>query len=142
MTAGERLKGWIDGFAVEVKVRLKDWMASWLSFGIEVFFDVLGKAAAPKLKPLIETMEKTGKVPPELQPILDELKEPQGEVGAVFASSASYALIGGAIGKILDAAFLPLAYAANSATRNVILSPLQLLALQLRDKISAEKVDE
>jgi len=142
MTPGDRFKNWIDGLSLAWKERLKGWMASWLGFGIEVFFNVLGKAAAPKLKPLIDSMEATGKVPPELQPILDEMRSPTGEISGIFASSAGYALVGGAIGKILDAILLPLAYAASSVGRNVILTEPQLLASWLREDMTPEQTDE
>jgi len=42
MTPGDRFKNWIDGLSLAWKERLKGWMASWLGFGIEVFFNVLG----------------------------------------------------------------------------------------------------
>jgi len=142
VTPANRFKGWIDSLADDWKDRLRGWMASWLGFGIELFFDILGKAAAPKLKPFIDTLEATGKVPPELQPLLDELKLPTGQAGAMFANSAGSALIGGALGKIIDAIFLPIAYAVNRVTRNVILSPGQLLSLWHRDEMPEDKVNE
>ncbi|MBA7685336.1 hypothetical protein ES703_93759 [subsurface metagenome] len=94
------------------------------------------------MKPLIDTLEATGKVPPELQPILDEMKTPTGQIAALFASSAGYALVGGAVGKLIDAALLPLAYAYNKKTQNVILTPDQYLMAWLRDKIAPEYLKE
>ncbi len=142
MKISERIEGTIENWRAKWGDALKGWMSGWLSFGIELFFDVLGKAAQPSLKPLIDTLEATGKVPPEIKPLLDELKEPKGEVAALFGYSAGNALIGGALGKIIDAIFLPLAYAVNSVTSNVILNPSQLLGLKWRGAISRETVDQ
>lgn len=140
MTPGERFKKWIDDTAQAWNKRLKVWMASWLGFGIEVFFNALGKAAAPKLKPLIDMLESTDEVPPELQPILDELKSPTGEVAAMFANSAGNAAMGGAISRVLDPLLNPLAYLLNSRFRNQQLAQAQYLALWLRGVITPESL--
>ena len=109
-TPAERFSGWIDGFAKEVDVRLKTWMAGWLSWGIELFFVVLEKAATPMFKPIIDRLEAESTIPPELKPIFDELKGPESAIGAVLANSAGGALIGGALGRIIDYVLRPLTY--------------------------------
>ena len=77
MRISERIEGTIENWRAKWGEALKNFLTSFLSFGLELFMDVLGKAFAPKLTPFIETLEKTGKVPPELQPILDEIKNPR-----------------------------------------------------------------
>ena len=99
MGISDRIEGSIEKWRKKWGEALKAFLVNVLSFGIEVFFNILGKAFAPKLKPLIDSLEATGKVPPELQPILDEMKAPSGEVASIFATSAGYALVGGAVGK-------------------------------------------
>ncbi len=141
MSISSRIHDTVEEWQEEWKVRLSGWMSAWFGFGIEVFFDVLGKSAAPKLKPFIDQMEATGKVPPELQPLLDELKDPTGEASAMFANSAGSALIGGAVGKMVDAVLLPLAYEMNRITKNVILAPPQLLSLWHRDPKREKQLD-
>jgi len=142
MKISEHITNTIENWRIRWGDTLKGWMASWLSFGFDVFFKVLATSAAPKLKPLIDSLEGTGKVPPELQPILDELKSPTGEAGAMFANSAGGALIGGAIGKIVDSILLPIAYAVNSVTRNVLLSPDTYLKMWQRGEFSEETLNE
>ena len=142
MSISSRIHDTIEQWQAEWSVRLKGWLVAVLSFGLEVFMDIIGKAAAPKLTPLMDAMLATGKVPPELQPLIDEIKNPTGEVGALLAQSASGALVGGAVGKLLDGLLLPLAYALNSITRNVELSESQYLALWLRGKVSPEELDK
>ncbi|KKK68296.1 hypothetical protein LCGC14_2945490, partial [marine sediment metagenome] len=107
-----------------------------------VFMGILGKSFAPKLAPLIAKLESTGAVPPELQPHLDEIKNPTGEIAAVLGQSAAGGLVGGSIGKLSDAILLPLAYAINSVTQNVILNESQYMTLWLRGVISSEEFEE
>jgi len=142
MSISSRIHDTLESWQAEWKDRLRGWLSGVLSWGIELFFDILSKAAAPKLTPFIEAMEATGKVPPELQPLLNEIKEPTGEVGAMFAQSAGGALIGGALGKIIDATFLPLAYAFNAKTLNVMLTLDQYLGGWLRGKVSDSELHE
>jgi len=142
MKISERITGTIENWRKLWADTLKSWLEAILSFGLELFFDVIGKAAAPKLKPLIDSLEATGKIPPELKPILDEIKSPTGQIGAIFSQSASSALIGGAIGKIIDAILLPLAYATNSVTRNVELADAQMIGLWLRGKWNDAELDK
>lgn len=138
----DRIEGTIENWRTKWGDILKGWFTAIVAFGLEAFFDILSKAAAPKLKPLIDKLEATGKVPPELKPILDEIKEPTGEVGAMLSQSAGGALVGGAIGKIIDASMLPISYAYNKATQNVMLTLDQYLASWLRGKITPEYLKE
>jgi hypothetical protein len=118
--------------------RIKDWAANVISWGIEVIMDVIAKKASAKLQPLIASMEKTGKVPPELKPLLDELAKPSGEVGALLAQSASSSLLGNAIGSIVDAFMRPLTYRINSLDPTLEANPPQAIVLWLRGEITEE----
>ena len=137
-----RIASTIERWSQSWKGRLGNWFAEFIAWGLEIILNIIGKAAAPKLKPLIDAMEATGKVPPELQPILDEIKSPTGQISAIFASSAGYALVGGAIGKLLDSILLPMAYAVSSVTKNVIITEPQLLASWLREDMTEEQLIE
>jgi len=142
MGIADRIEGSIEKWRTKWGDMLKAWLIAVVSFGLEVFMDILGKAFAPKLQPLIDTIEATGKVPPELQPILDEMKNPTGEIAGIFSGAAGYALVGGAVGKLLDAILLPIAYAVNTATKNVIIAEPQILASWLRKDMTEEQTDE
>ncbi len=107
MTAGDRLRDWIDKVAQAWADRLGRWTGTAIGAGIDAFMKILGKSAAPKLKPLIEYLEKSGAVPPELQPLLDEMKDPTGEFAALLTQSAGGAIVGGSVGRILDILLLP-----------------------------------
>lgn len=127
MSISQRITGTIEDWRKLWGEALKSFLVTVLSFGLEVFMNVIGKAFAPKLKPLMDTIEATGKVPPELQPLLSEIKSPKGEVAAMLSTGAGYALVGGAVGKLLDAILLPIAYSVNAATRNLIINPAQVV---------------
>ncbi|MBA7640082.1 hypothetical protein ES703_47747 [subsurface metagenome] len=138
MSISSRIQSTIEDWQALWKDRLRGWLVAVLSFGLEVFMDILGKAASPKLTPLIDTLIATGKVPPELQPLLDEIKSPTGEAGAFFAQSAGGAAVGGAVSKILDAILMPLSYGINTITRVMRLSQSELVATWLRDELEPD----
>ena len=141
MIAGERFKIWVDETAMSFKDRLRGWMASWLSFGVEVLMDTIAKRASPMLKPTIERIERETEIPPELKPIFNELKEPTAEFGALLANNAGGALVGGAIGKILDFLLRPITLGFSYVPGFVLLDPPQLLALWRRGKITEDELN-
>ncbi len=135
MSISSRIHDTVEDWRKEWGDTLKSWMVAVIGFGFEAFMDIIGKAAAPKLTPLINRLEATGEIPPELQPILDEIKNPTGEVGAMLAQSAGGAAIGGAVSRILDSILLPVAYAMNFATKAVLLGKDEMVALWRRGKV-------
>ncbi len=128
MTAGERFKKWIKETGEFFAEQLRGWISGVLSWGLELVMDVVAKSAAPKLKPLIDRIEKESEIPAELKPLLDELKEPTGEFGALLANSAGGALVGGAIGKILDFLLRPITLGFSYVPGFVLLVPWALPA--------------
>lgn len=128
------------GWAARWADRLKEWIAGVMAWGLDLFFMVLAKAFAPKLKPIIDTMEQTGEVPKEIQPILDELKTPQGEVAAIFGWTVGGAVIGGAVGKMVDAMFMRFSYSMLSWFHPYILNEAQQTVLWRRGDIKADEL--
>lgn len=138
----DRIKGTVEDYSKSFGDRLKGWLTNILAFSFEVFMDVLGKAFAPKLTPFIEKLEESGEIPPELKPILDEIKNPTGEVGALLAQAAGGALVGGAIGGILDALFLRWSYDVNKLFHPRIANEQQQLAFWNRGFYDDDKLKE
>lgn len=101
-TPADRFKGWIDGLSAEWKERLRGWMVSWLSLGLEAILDILGRAMAPLLRPTIDKIESTGAIPPELKPILDEIKQPTGEVAALAGIGFLNRVVGSIKGNVFE----------------------------------------
>lgn len=140
-TPAGRLQSWAGNLGQSWRGAVGRWLANVLSFGFDVFFKVIGQSAAPKFRPLIDKMEAAGEIPPELKPLIDELKEPTGEVGALLASSAGYALVGGAISKIIDAMFLRWGYVIMGASHPIIPTEEQALKMWVRGVMDEEQLD-
>lgn len=140
----EKISERIDGYVAEKRKDwgspLKNFMAEVLGLGIEVGMNIVGDAAAPILTPLIDTMEATGEIPAELKPLLNEIKQPTGEVGALLGHAAGYSLVGGAVGRILDALLLRFSYALNSQIHPVLPNADQLVAMWHRGTIKADEL--
>lgn len=142
MKISERITGTIENWRTLWGEAFKGFLTTVISFGLEVFMDVLGKAFAPKLTPLVDMLEKSGVVSPELQPLLDEIKNPKGEIGALLSQSAGGAVVSGGLSRILDILFLPVSYALNEGTPVRMPDEGQLTALWLRDKITDENFEK
>ena len=138
MGISDRIEGSIEKWRIRWGDMLKGWLITVLSFGLEVFMDILGKAFAPKIKPFIEKIEESGEVPPELQPFLDEMKNPTGEIASMLGYTAGGAVMGGAIGKVIDAMFNPIGYWFNRVRQNLMPDLTQILTLWLRGHVKDE----
>lgn len=101
-TPGDRFKGWIDGLATSWSERLGLWAGKFIAGGIQGILDVLGKAQAPLLKAAIERLEATKAIPPELKPILDEIKQPKGEIAALSGVGFLNRVVGAIKGDIFE----------------------------------------
>ncbi len=125
MTPGQRFEAWINGLAVKWRDTVKGWASGVIGFGIEVVLDVIAKKGAEQLKPLIARLEATGALPPELQPLFDEVKNPTGELAGLTISGLAGRATGGAVSKILDALLISIAYQINYQITNPDL-PVQI----------------
>lgn len=127
MGISDRIQGSLEHWADLWAARLGKWMATLIGAGVEQFADTLGKKQAQLIGDLLKRVESTGKVPPEIQKYLDELKSPTGESAGAGSGAIAQAIVGGSIGRIIDAIMLPMAYTANKMTRNVIISADQMI---------------
>jgi len=136
----KRLEDTIDeketGWAAKWADRLKDWLGAVLSFGIDVFMRVLGTSFAPKLAPIVKELEATGEVPPVLQPLLNEIKEPTGEAGGMLASALGYSLVGTALGRMSEALFGTMGQELAKLHPTLIPSVAQLVIGYLRGEVT------
>ncbi len=152
-TPGERFKNWVEGVFTtkpppppdkpteptqSFSDRIGLWVGRFIGKGIEGFMDILGKSASAKLQPLIAQMEATGKIPAEIQPLIDELKTPTGEFGAVLASIAGNSALRGPLDRIISASLNPLGYFIAHTFVNEIPGGDVLIELYKRDVITEE----
>lgn len=100
MAISDRIESTIEHWSEIWRERLKGFLVEVGSFSMEVFFDIIAKGGAPKLTPLIERLESLD-LPDDLKVLLQEIKEPTGEIGAILAGSAGGAATGGLISSTL-----------------------------------------
>lgn len=113
--------------------RLKDFLGNTLAWGLDLVLDVLEKAAVPILGPIITKARGTGKVPPELEGLLGELENPEGAIGAAFATAAGGAASGGLISSTLGPYLLLLQYEIQRMAQQGRLDPGMAVSAELRD---------
>ena len=142
MTAGERLRNWIDEVAQFWAERLGDWGGTMIGHGIDAFMKILGKSAAPKLKPIIESWEKSGLVPPELQPLLEEIKDPTGEFAALLGGAAGGAAAGSLVGSTIGPWLMLLQYNVQKLAKQYRLDPMAVITAWRRDPEAYKKYFE
>lgn len=141
-TPAERSRGWIESLADAWKDRLKGWLVGFLSFGLEVFMDIMGKAFAPILTPLVEKLEEQD-LPEWLKPLLGEIKNPQGEIAALLGQSAAAGATGGLISSTLGPFLLKgVQYPAQKLVRQFIPPDIQLISAVWRGLMPLEAAVE
>ncbi len=133
MTAGERLRNWIDEAAQFWAKRLGKWVGIAIGAGIDAFAKILGKSAAPILKPFIEQLEETGLIPPEFQKLLDEIKDPKGEFAALLGGAAGGTAVGSLIGSTIGPWLMLLQYNAQKIANQYRLDPMAVITAWRRD---------
>jgi hypothetical protein len=138
MGISDRIESTIERWSTKWKERLKGWLSGTIGFGIEVFMDVLGKSYSKKLLPLIATMEKSGTIPPEFQPILDEIKNPTGEAAGAIGPAIGNMFVGGAFGRLVDAVLSSFSYQVLSKLQPYIVGPDLMISWYRRGKVDRE----
>lgn len=79
--------------------------------------EVLGKierSGATVLGALVKELRDKNAIPTFLKPIFDEIENPKGEIGAMFASTAGSTAIGGLFGAIFDPLMAEVKYQLNT----------------------------
>lgn len=122
----------LDSMASRFSARLGNWLGKFIAHGIEGFADIVGKSYSKKLQTLIATVESTGEVPPELKPLLDEIKNPTGEAGMFIGASMGNSLVGGTIERIVNPILLPIGRALNRINPQVKVGGSEILNLMFR----------
>ncbi len=102
---------------------------SWLiSAFLQAFQQVMEGIETPYsrlLRGMTETAEKTGKVPPEMQPLLEEMKHPKEQVAALALGAFGGTAAGGLANILLEPLLAPLRYALWSQAPWLELNPEQ-----------------
>jgi len=137
-TPADRFKNWIDSLADTWKERLRGWMASWVSWGLELFADILGKGLGAQMPELLDKLELASAGSPEIQELVKRARKGGGQWQAILLGGLGGAAVGGAASSAL---FPPLEKIKQfmSAAIPFQLSPVgTLIALHYRKLISDE----
>lgn len=108
MSPAQRFQAWIESLSEAWKTRLRGWLVDVISFGVQAFEDVIAKKMSERLKPLVAKVEGSTEIPPELQPLWNELKEPTGEIAGFLARGVGGSVMSGAFGSLTDWIMRPL----------------------------------
>lgn len=111
---------------------LIDWGAAMYAEFMLIVMRRVESDFAPRLKPLIEKAEKTGKVPPEVQSLLTEIKNPTAPIGALLANSVGGGATGGIVSSTLGPWLLLLQYEIQRAAIQARFDPMTGLAVKFR----------
>uniref|UniRef100_A0A6M3M0H6 Uncharacterized protein n=2 Tax=viral metagenome TaxID=1070528 RepID=A0A6M3M0H6_9ZZZZ len=142
MGIADRIEGTIENWRTKFGEALKSFLIEFLSLGFDAFFNVLGKAFAPLLKPLVN-LAKTTDMPDELKPLLEEIENPKGEVAAMLGASAAGAGTGGLISSTLGPILLKYCqYNIQAKIRQYLPPEAQLIVAMWRGELTRSEVDE
>ena len=135
----ERVEGTIENWRDKYNSPLKKFLSEIIGIGLETGMDIAGKAAAPLITPIIEEAEKSGQIPPALKDILSELKNPQGEISAVFGGAAGGTAVGGIISSTIGAHLKLLEYYTLRAAKPYRFQPQVSIAALQRDAMTEDE---
>ena len=108
MALADRFAGWLESLGEAWKDRLRGWMAAMIGLGMEAYADTVGRKLSAQLKPLLERMQAEGAVPPEAQPLVDEMLKPTGETAYGLANTMSAGMLGGTLGMLMEYLLRPI----------------------------------
>lgn len=110
-----------------------DWYAATLARFLMIVMEEVEKDFQPRLKRMIEKVEETGKVPEEMQPLLDEIKEPGSPIAAFLGQSVGGAATGGIISSWLGPWLMLLQYEVQRLANQTRMPPGAAIDATLRN---------
>jgi hypothetical protein len=118
-----------------------DWSAAMYAEFVLIVMRRVESDFAPKLKLLIEKAESTGKVTPEVQPLLDELKNPSAPIGALLGNAVGGGVTGGLVSSTIGPFLLLLQYEMQRLANQARWDPSTGLAVVYRRPDKEELVN-
>ena len=133
---GRRMYLFARKFSDLVSAPLRGWMGSWLAWGIEIFMDALAKSYSKKLQPMLDSIGKISGLPSEVLPLLNEIKSPTGEAGALLGAKMGSSMVGGVLDRIMNVFLAGFAADLNRTFPRAIMAPDSYIQAALRGVIS------
>jgi hypothetical protein len=118
-----------------------DWTAAMYAEFVLIVMKRIETDYTPLLKPIISTMEDTGKIPPALKSITDEVKNPTHEVGAMLGNAVGGGMAGGLVSSTIGPWLLLLQYAVQRDAMPARFDPKTALAIKFRRPDKTRLVD-
>jgi len=136
-----RLDRWLDSvgdFGKRVAPTVADWASGLVLQGSNRILEGLESEYAPDLQALMAKAEATGRIPPELQGIVNQIKGPTKPIGAFLGQAAAGGATGGLISSTLGPFLLLLQYEIQRSVEQGRWDPQTAAAVFFRVVSTAE----
>lgn len=134
----DRWLGSVGDFGKRVAPTVADWGSGLVLQGSNRILEGLESEYAPDLKDLMAKAEATGRVPPELQGIVNQIKGPTKPIGAFLGQAAAGGATGGLISSTLGPFLLLLQYEIQRSVEQGRWDPQTAAAVYFRVLSTAE----
>jgi hypothetical protein len=111
---------------------IRDWTIGGLALLVQKVLEGWEQDYRKLVTNLLTKAEQTGEIPPELQPLVDEIKSPTSQVGAFLGQSVSGAATGGIVSSTIGPWLLMLQYAIQRIVEQQRFDPMTALAARFR----------
>ena len=118
-----------------------DWLAAMYAEFMLIVMRRVEADFSPVLKGIMEKSEATKKVPPELQPLVNEVKNPTKEIAALMGNSIAGGATGGLVSSTLGPYLMLLQYEIQRSANQGRYDPKTGLAIKFRRPDKASLVD-
>ena len=118
-----------------------DWSAAMYAEFVLIVMRHIETDFAPKLTPMINKMEATGKLPSELKVLTDEIKKPSAPIGALLGNAVGGGMTGGLVSSTIGPWLLLLQYEVQRAAIQERFDPKTALAIKLRRPDKAKLIE-
>ncbi len=139
MLPGVRFKVWTEGVAVGWADRLRNWMAGWLAWGIELLMDVVGRGLGKRLDVIFDALAAEQGWPDDQRERIKEIWKGEGEWQSVLGATAGGAAAGGLISSTIGPWLMLLQYTVQKIAKQYRLDPMAVITAWRRDKPTYEK---
>ena len=115
-----------------VGTSIRDWVVDGYARMVTKVLENLESEYMPDVQGIIDNAEATGKLPAELQPLLDTLKGGTKPIGAMLGQSMSSAAVGGIISSTIGPWLLLMQYEVQKGARQYRFDPMIATLLKYR----------
>ena len=115
-----------------VGTAIRDWVADAFGRMVAGVLRSIEMDYTPLLKKVIDQAEKTGEVPEEIKPILQEMKQPSKQIAAMLGNTAASGLTGGIISSTIGPFLKVFEYRRNREAKQARFDFMSAIAVMYR----------